>query len=128
MRKRTRIMESEYFSTVSRTARGSRGSFGVEFRGLVGLFAFVIIALLAACGPLPAPVVPPAPTEGTPCERLFQRVHDLRCSEAQASKFIDTCERYEELSIEAPAMSWRPSCGAEQTSCNAIERCRSGEL
>lgn len=83
------------------------------------------ILALCACHPAPSPVTP---VDGTPCERLCARVVELRCSERPASECAATCERYEAEADYAPVLSWRPECGAKQSTCADIERCRRGEL
>jgi len=92
------------------------------------LLAAVLMAL-AACHPQPVPPEPapgPVPVAGAPCERACARLRLMGCPGSGANCGA-ACERYEAEAELVPALSWQPECIAGAPTCDAADRCRSGQ-
>ena len=80
----------------------------------------LLVALLAACGPLPGPVDPPAvPT----CETACDRAAELGCAHARptaaGASCVEVCE-----SVQASGfLRWDLRCRSVAASCTAIDAC-----
>jgi hypothetical protein len=82
------------------------------------IVAVAVAAVVASCGPLPAPVSPATSAE---CEAAGARLRELGCHEAYTplgTPFATFCDRQSRAGARIPA-----SCIASAESCEVAREC-----
>lgn len=104
------------------------------------LLAILLLSGCPSCDPVPDPqpsdVMPPMGTggapaphgtggvhAGSPCEDMCVNRAVHGCDGAGAG-CVETCERYQELAIQSPALDEHPTCQARADTCAAMDACR----